>query len=174
MLRMIGMALCVALLAFTVSCSGGGSSTGLGSAAGGVAGPDTREADIRAVRDLEATWVKDAATRDPGRFASYYAEDASVLLPGMPVINGKAAILAVLKPMLADPNFAVTFLANRVEASKGGDFVYSQGPYQMTMSDPKTKAPVTEKGKYLTIYKKQTDGSWKAVADMLNSDSADH
>jgi ketosteroid isomerase-like protein len=39
----------------------------------------------------------------------------------------------------------------------------------MTISGPKGK-PMSDKGKYLTIYRKQADGSWKAVEDMLNSD----
>jgi ketosteroid isomerase-like protein len=30
---------------------------------------------------------------------------------------------------------------------------------------------MTDKGKYLTVYTKQADGSWKAVADTMNSDS---
>ena len=42
----------------------------------------------------------------------------------------------------------------------------------MTMTNPKTKKPMTDKGKYLTVYAKQTDGSWKAVADTYNSDSS--
>ena len=41
----------------------------------------------------------------------------------------------------------------------------------MTVSDPKNpKSATTDKGKYLTVFKKQPDGSWKAVADMINSD----
>jgi ketosteroid isomerase-like protein len=40
----------------------------------------------------------------------------------------------------------------------------------MTTTDPKTKKPVTDKGKYLIAYKKQTDGTWKVVADMESSD----
>jgi ketosteroid isomerase-like protein len=42
----------------------------------------------------------------------------------------------------------------------------------MTVTNPKTKKPMTDKGKYLTVYTKQADGSWKAVADTLNSDSS--
>jgi hypothetical protein len=41
----------------------------------------------------------------------------------------------------------------------------------MTMTDPKTKKPMTDKGKYLTIFTKQSDESWKAIADTFNSDS---
>ena len=166
MIRTSGWWLAAALAAFSISCSGRGNRS-VGTVA---TGPDTRDADVKAVKDLEVAWARDAAAKDPDKFASYYAEDASVLMPGSPVITGKPAILAAVKPMMADPNFALTFQNTRAEASKGGDFVYTQGSYSMTMSDEKTKKPVPDKGKYLTVFKKQADGSWKAVADMINSD----
>lgn len=31
--------------------------------------------------------------------------------------------------------------------------------------------PVTEVGKWVTVFKKDNDGSWKAVADITNTDS---
>jgi len=73
--------------------------------------------------------------------------------------------------MLADPNFAVTFGATKVDVAKSGDLPYTQGPYSMTTSNPKTKAPVTQKGKYLTVYRKQADGTWKAVEDTFMADA---
>jgi uncharacterized protein (TIGR02246 family) len=132
--------------------------------------PDTREADVSAVKSLEAAWSKDAATKDADKFASYYSDDASALMPNAPVINGRENIKAALQPMFADPNFALAFESTHVEASKGGDLVYSVGTYSMTMSAPKGKKAVNDKGKYLTVFKKQADGSWKAVADMISSD----
>ena len=133
--------------------------------------PDTRAADVQAVKDVEAAWVKDVTTKDPEKWASYFAEDGSGLYPGAGILNGKAAIKAAMTPILADPNFSLTFQSTRAMASKGGDMVYSQGTYTMTMTNPKTKKVMTDKGKYLTIYSKQADGSWKAVADTFNSDS---
>jgi ketosteroid isomerase-like protein len=50
--------------------------------------------------------------------------------------------------------------------------VYTQGTLTVTMTNPKTKKPMTFNAKYLTVYTKQPDGSWKAVADTYNSDSA--
>ena len=85
--------------------------------------PDTRDTDIKAVKAVEAAWVADIATKDPDKFASYYADDASLLMPNAPLVNGRDNIKAALKPMLADPNFALAFQATRAEASKGGDFV---------------------------------------------------
>ena len=133
--------------------------------------PDTRAADVQAVKDIEAAWAKDANSKDADKWASYFAEDGSGLYPGTGILNGKAAIKAAMAPYFADPNFALTFQSSRAMASKGGDMVYSQGTYTMTMTNAKTKKPMTDKGKYLTVYTKQADGSWKAVADTFNSDS---
>ena len=43
------------------------------------------------------------------------------------VANGTQAIKAAMAPFMADPNFSLTFTSSRMEASKGGDMVYSQG-----------------------------------------------
>ena len=133
---------------------------------------DTRTADVQAVKDVEAAWLKDTAAKDVDKWVSYFAEDGCGLYPGAATLNGKAAIKAAMAPYFADPNFSLDFQSTRAVASKGGDMVYSQGTYTMTLTDPKTKKPITDKGKYLTVYSKQGDGSWKAVADTFNSDSA--
>ena len=65
--------------------------------------------------------------------------------------------------MLSDPNLAVTFGATKADVSKSGDLGYTQGSYSLVQTDPMTKAAETEKGKYLTIYHKQGDGTRKAV-----------
>jgi uncharacterized protein (TIGR02246 family) len=132
--------------------------------------PDTHDADVKALHDLEAAWVQNFATKDVDKVASVYADDASVYLPGTPVISGMTAIKAALTPMLADKNYAITFAATGIEVAKGGDVAYSHGTFSQTSTDPKTKKAVTEKGKYLTIYKKQADGGWKAVEDSINND----
>ena len=147
---------CVALAALMTACS---SSV-----------PTSQNANVAAVRSVEAAWVKDIATKDVDKFVSYYSDDASLLMPNEMMITGKDNIKAALKPMLADPNFALTFQSARGEASKSGDLVYVIGTYSMTTSSPADQKPVTDQGKYLTVYKKQADGTWKAVADMVNTD----
>jgi uncharacterized protein (TIGR02246 family) len=161
MLRNNSLIVCLALAVLTVGCSNAPAPP-----------PDTRAADLRAVKDVEAAWVRDIATKDADKFASYFAEDGSGLYPGAGTLNGKAAIKAAMATYFADPNFSMTFQPTRAMASKGGDMVYSQGTYIMTMTDPKTKKSMTDKGKYLTVYTKQADGSWKVVADTSNSDSS--
>src|SRR3954453_24036206 len=134
------------------------------------AAPDTHDADVKAIKDTEAAWVKDAASKDVEKWLSSYSDEGGVLRPTAPAIAGKADIRAALKPMLSDPNFALQFGSTKVDVSKSGDLAYAQGTYSMTTTDPATKAPAVDRGKYLTIFKKQADGSWKAVEDMLSSD----
>ncbi len=131
---------------------------------------DTRATDEKMIRDGEVAWVADWRSKDVDKIVSHYADDANLLVAGMPIMSGKDAVKAGCKGLLEDPNLSLTFMAASVSISKTGDMAYTRGTYTMTMSDPKTKQPMTEKGKYLTIYRKSADGSWKAIEDMNNAD----
>lgn len=43
------------------------------------------------------------------------------------------------------------------------------GTYDLSMTMGDEANPTTDHGKYLTIYQKQKDGSWKIKADMWNT-----
>jgi hypothetical protein len=40
----------------------------------------------------------------------------------------------------------------------------------LTLTDPQTKQVVNDHGSYVTTYRKQPDGAWKAVADIASSE----
>jgi len=134
------------------------------------AAPDTREADAKAIRDMEEGWNKDYEGKDSAKLVAHYADDATLMAPGMPPSHGKDAIGKGLKEMVGDPNFALKFHTDRVETSKGGDLAFTQGSYEMTMTNPATKKPMHDKGSYVTVYKKAGD-SWKAVSDIASSEA---
>ena len=134
--------------------------------------PDTHDADIQAIKETEAAWSKTALAKDAEKFTGYYADDASLLLADMPMVEGKEAIGKTVKEMMGDPNFSLSFQGSRFDVAKSGDLGYSHGSYTMTVTNPKTKKAVTDKGKYLTVFRKQADGTWKAAQDMVNSDGA--
>src|SRR5437773_5730512 len=98
MLRNISLIGCLALAAVTTSCSSAPASP-----------PDTRAADVQAVKEVETAWLKDVSTKDAVKWASYFTEDGSGLYPGAGTLNGKAAIKAAMKLYFADPNFSLTF-----------------------------------------------------------------
>jgi uncharacterized protein (TIGR02246 family) len=131
--------------------------------------PDTRAADERAVREADAAWSKAAAAKDVEAYLSFFAEDALALPPNAPMLTGKESIRKRMSELMANPGFSESWQASKAEASRGGDLAYTVGTYQLTLNDAKGK-PVTDRGKYVTVWKKQPDGKWKAVADMGNSD----
>lgn len=124
------------------------------------------------IRDVEAAWMKDANAKDVEKAVANYTDDAVLIIPGAPAVKGKEAIRAAWKGMLADPNSKLAFSSDRVEISSSGDLATTRGSYTQTMTNPKTKKPMEDKGSYLTVYKKQADGGWKAVEDMTSSEVA--
>jgi ketosteroid isomerase-like protein len=118
------------------------------------------------IRQMEAQWVKDYAAHDAGKATAHYAPDAALMPAGMARMTGPKAIGAGLKGLVGDPNFQLSFASDKVEVAKSGDLAYTRGSYSLRTTDPKTHQPKTETGSYITTYKKQPDGSWKAVDDM--------
>jgi uncharacterized protein (TIGR02246 family) len=126
--------------------------------------PDNRAADESTIRKLDADWVNAVAAKDAHQSASFYAETATVMLPGAPPIAGRDPIEKAFTGMMATPGFALTFAPTKIEVSRAGDFAYELGDYQLTMPDKKGK-PQTSKAHYVVVWAKQPDGAWKALVD---------
>ena len=141
---------CVGLMALTMACS-----------------KDTSAADAQTIKDKEVAWSKDSALKDPAKWASNYTDDATFMMPNEPILHGASNVKSAMGAVMQDKNFAFSFQTEKVEVS--GDLAYTQGAYSMTMTDQKGN-PAPDKGKYLTVWKKQADGSWKVIEDMFNSD----
>jgi len=124
----------------------------------------------QAVAAVEADWNKAFLAKDVDAIVEPYASDAVFVLPGMPPQVGTAAIRNVYVESFKDPNFGLTLTSDKVEVAGSGELAMSQGNFVMKGSDPKTKQPMTTMtGPYLTVFKKQADGSWKAIQDWVAS-----
>ncbi|HEY4381184.1 MAG TPA: SgcJ/EcaC family oxidoreductase [Acidobacteriaceae bacterium] len=132
--------------------------------------PNTHDADVKAIQDNETQWNADWASKDAAKIASHYADDAVLMVPGGPSTSGKDAIQKSLTGMVADPALALKFQAAKVDTAASGDMGYTQGTYTLTLTDPMSKKVVNDHGSYVTTYRKQADGSWKAVADIATSE----
>ena len=134
--------------------------------------PDTRAADEATLRALIKDWSAAAQAKDAAKFVSVYADDAVVMLVNAPDIKGLPAIREALPAMMQDPAFALSFEADNVVVARAGDIAYETGTYSMSMTGP-DKKPATEKGHYVVVWRKQADGTWKAVIDAPISDPPD-
>ena len=129
--------------------------------------PDTR-ADESTIRQADIDWAKAAAAKDIDKIVSFYADDGSAYPPNAPVAAGKPAIKVAWTGMVNLPGFMISWVPSRVEVAKSGDLGWSTGTYNLTTRVPGASA--SDHGKYVVVWKKQQDGSWKAVADIFNSD----
>ena len=126
--------------------------------------------DVTAIlRRMDAGFMANAKLGDAGILVeSFYAEDACVLPPGREIVRGRRALVRMWKGIIAA---GLKDLAlNTTEIDVHGDLAYGIGQYHMTV-EPVGGARAEEAGKYLVVYKKQTDGAWKAVADMFSPNS---
>lgn len=119
---------------------------------------EERDAVLAADRD----WSQSGTDIDT--FMSFFASDATAYPQGMPAVKGADAIRTTFTEMSKAPGFSLAWTAERAEVAGSGDAAYTTGTYEMSMGGAK------DKGKYVTIWRKQTDGSWKATEDIFNSD----
>ncbi len=154
-LRVAGLLLVFGFLAWAVACQR--------------QAPDTRAADEQTIHQADIEWSKAAGAKDMEGFLSFWTDDASLLPPNRPIVMGREAIRTHVSQVWADPNFTESWEPTKVEAARAGDLAYSVGSWDFTISDADGK-PVGGRGKYVAIWQKQRDGSWKAVVVIVNSD----
>lgn len=127
------------------------------------------EAERDEIRAADSTWAAATKAKNVDDFMQVIADDCVIMNPNAPAISGKAAVRAWITQSMAMPGFKVTWEASTIDVAASGDLGYSSGTYQFKMTMP-DGTPMGDFGKYATIWKKQTDGSWKVVLDIVNSD----
>lgn len=124
----------------------------------------------KSVTDVEKNMLKALSAKDAAADMANYTADAVLMTPGEPAMKGQDAMLSGLKELLADPNFKIDFASDRVEIADSGDMAATRGSYTLTVTDRSTKKPIDDKGSYVTVFRKQKDGAWKAVLDINTSE----
>lgn len=99
----------------------------------------------------------------PEAFAWYAAENATIKRENDTLISGREYIRDYYKKTTAK-NTKVLWSPDYVEVAKSRDMAYSYGKYLWLVSD-KNGQEQKYTGVYITIWKKQPDGSWKYVWD---------
>jgi ketosteroid isomerase-like protein len=123
------------------------------------------------LRSLDGDWAKTAAGKDVEQTVAYYSDDAIVFPPNATSAATKESIRNAWKEMFASPGFVITWEPTKVRVGKSGEMARVSGTYELTKNDASGK-PINDRGKYLEVWEKQTDGNWKCAADMWNSDVA--
>jgi len=133
--------------------------------------PGSTQSVEQLLRGLDGDWAKTAAGKDVEQTVAFYSDDAVVFPPNSTSAATKEAIRNTWKEMFASPGFVITWQPTKVRVGTSGEMAWVNGTYESTMNDQSGK-PINDRGKYLEVWEKQSDGNWKCAADMWNSDLA--
>ena len=135
----------------------------------GKAAPKKQQANaIKAIQQADLDFC--AATKAKGLdgWMSYFADDASGFPEGKPLIQGKEALREFYgKGLFSTPGLTIDWRPVKADAAASGDLGYTIGTAEFHFTGKDGK-PAERKSKYLTVWKKQSDGSWKVAADLGN------
>ena len=122
-------------------------------------------ADGRLPPAVTAGVARDFNEGDALRTAANYTDDAQILAPQHPAVQGKAAIIAFFK---ANIDKYLGFGNDSTWSLVRGDMAVEQGVY--SVRNVRIGENV-EAGKYIRIWKRTNSGTWKLYRDMYSSDS---
>jgi ketosteroid isomerase-like protein len=101
----------------------------------------------------------------PEAFFEFLAADATLLPEGELPIEGRDAIKV---HQAAGPQGLLTWKPRAVEVATGGDLGYTWGSYEFRENSSESRQAIRY-GKYVTVWKREPNGPWKAVLLIRNS-----
>ena len=116
----------------------------------------------------DAEWADLAsAGKDVEKIVSYWSDDAVLIFPGQPVLEGKTAIRAYVTESLKTPGFKIHWVSEKPVFSPDGKLAYMRGKDELTVPGP-NGAPVTVHLRGISIWRLDADGQWRCVVDISN------
>jgi|tagenome__1003787_1003787.scaffolds.fasta_scaffold19641776_1 ketosteroid isomerase-like protein len=122
-------------------------------------------------REFSHNFNQAAQDKRVAAWMSYFADNATV--PAATPLAGKQALTEHYQKVFSNPDLSLSWEPIKAEVFPGGKMGYTVGKYLAHSKDKDGKA-AEETGRYITIWKKQDDGSWKIVADTGSDDGQSH
>lgn len=130
--------------------------------------PVDLEAEKSRLMQLSRDWSAIVNSGDIDAVIAHWAEDAIMLPPDAPAIEGKAAIRAYVEAATAIPGFRISWEPEQAFVAAAGDMAYLIERNTITF-DGENGEPVAVHGKVVTVWRKDRAGEWKNVVDIWNS-----
>lgn len=138
-------------------------------ACGGTGGGGGKEADSGARAEIERLgrqWEEAANTGQVERLMEVYSPEAVILPPGGPTIEGSETIRELFRQEFERFDTKIAFTTTEIVIE--GDMAYRRGGYVWRGTPRGTGQPLETRNKFLEIWKRQPDGSWRIAVDMWN------
>ncbi|HZR78863.1 MAG TPA: nuclear transport factor 2 family protein [Chthoniobacterales bacterium] len=127
--------------------------------------PETTLSEVRkAIDQGNRQWVDAWDKADASLIAALFAGDGVMLGRNGKLFKGPAQILERMKKVLESAGKGAKATVTTVDLWLDGETAYETGTY--TYKFQENGKPVNDEGRYVTIWKRQSDGSWKIASDM--------
>lgn len=138
----------------------------------GCAGAPPRPADNVTVRQAveheNRQFIDALKAGDLRAIGDAYEADAIQLSTGMPMAQGRDAIVAFFRDFLAHAT-VLDATSTTVDLLVAGDTAYETGRYALTVRVGDA-APIEDRGKYLSVWHRGVDGRWRVARETANTD----
>lgn len=122
--------------------------------------------DRESIETTAEAWRLFVSQRDVSSVGALYTRDAVLMPPNSGVVRGRAGIEDFFAAFPEIQDLKTVLL----EIEGDGDLAYVWGTYSMNLVLPGSSPPVADRGKYVEIWRRQEDGSWRIDRDIFNSD----
>jgi ketosteroid isomerase-like protein len=127
--------------------------------------------DPRELIEADRAFAAETAERGADGWAAWFAESGR-MYQERGYVDGRSAIRDAMEPAFSDSLRALRWEPDTAIVAASGDVGYTLGHWESVL---KTAAgdSVVGRGNYLTIWRRQADGTWKVAADIGNSAVSD-
>jgi ketosteroid isomerase-like protein len=95
-------------------------------------------------------------------------EDAVLMPPNQPAVVGRAAVIDWFAGVVKQARTTGVGIPQR-EVIVAGDWAIERGSFTWKVAPTAGGAPIEDRGNFLAIYQRQTDGAWKVTRNIWNS-----
>ena len=124
-----------------------------------------------AVEDIFATYSAANMNKDVDGWIALWDEEGIKMSPNIHSIVGKEAIREFKHRKSQSPD-DLEQIIKAEDTQLAGDFGFAHGTYFVSVTPKGGGEAKTKEGKFLTIFKKQADGSWKIYRDSVSDNPA--
>jgi len=127
------------------------------------------EADVGKINKASEEFVAAAKANDAEGLVSLYAADAVLMPPNEPLSKGSEGAQTWMRSFF-DQFTMEDFNISAQKVVVSGDWAFRRGTFAMTVSPAGGGEQMQDVGKFIDIWQRQSDGSWKIHCNIWNRD----
>lgn len=130
--------------------------------------PDTSAEDRAAVDRGHEAFLAAMQAGDCNALVANLAEDGVMVAPNTPTAAGHAAIRAWCEPIFQQVKTTAVSVSGR-DVVVSGDWAIEYGDFEWAVTPVAGGPEQREHGRFVAVWQRQADSSWKLVRDIWNS-----